>query len=288
MTAFQQSDEGHTVRREMEPLALDEVTEGQLHEAAEANMVRHMGWAHERIPGMSVVADEGLTRIDSGLMTDTFNVVCRARLTDDSRDRRIAEVTDYFRSVGRPFSWWVGPADRPHDLGVALMRTGLMEAESEASMAADLRSLPPPESLPTGLGIERVRTEEQVRAFGMTLFGGNVSPDLPDLRFYEIAAPVLLSEECPLWFYLGYVNGEPVATCEMTLGGGVVGLYNVSTLESHRRRGIAGALVRHCSSDAEEQGYRTVVLQASEEGERVYARFGFRVTGRFTEYKPPA
>ena len=38
----------------------------------------------------------------------------------------------------RPFSWWVGPVDKPDDLGELLRAEGLEHAETELAMAADL------------------------------------------------------------------------------------------------------------------------------------------------------
>ena len=61
---------------------------------------------------MQVLAESGLVLIDSGLPCDTFNIICRARLTADQAPQRIREAIAFFHSVGRPFSWWVGPAER--------------------------------------------------------------------------------------------------------------------------------------------------------------------------------
>jgi GNAT superfamily N-acetyltransferase len=131
-----------------------------------------------------------------------------------------------------------------------------------------------------------VRTPEQVREFAAVNAANWDPPDPHVLRFYEAAAPVLLTPDSPLWLYVGYLGDCPVASAELTVGGGVVGLYGISTLAAYRRRGIGGALTLRPLRDARAAGYRVAVLQASADGVGVYARVGFVPTGRFTEYKP--
>jgi hypothetical protein len=264
------------------------MTAAELAEAGTDNLVLHMSWVQRRVAGMRVQADDQLVLVDSGLPCDTFNTVCRARLAGSAVPARVASALAYFRDVGRPFSWWVGPADLPADLGGALLAAGLEAAESEVGMAADLDALRGPEAGPPGLRIERVRTAEQVRDFAAVNAANWCPPDRDVLRFYDAAAAVLLTEGAPLWLYVGYLGGGAVAAAELTVGGGVVGLYNVSTLAAYRRQGIGGALTLRPLLDAQAAGHRTAVLQASAAGVGVYARLGFVATGRWTEYKPAA
>ncbi len=267
---------------------LPELSPARLAEVAAANLVTHMSWVQERVPGMHVRADEQLVLVDSGLPCDTFNVVCRARLAPQTVADRVAGALTHFRGAARPFSWWVGPGDLPAELGDSLRAAGLEASESEVAMTADLDSLPAPPPSPPGLRIERVRTPEQVREYA-TVNAANWDPPDPNvLHFYDLAAPALLVPETPLWLYVGYFDGRAVASAELTVGGGVAGLYGVATRAAYRRRGIGGAMTLRPLQDAEAAGYRVAVLQASAEGVGVYARAGFGPTGRFTEYKPPA
>jgi GNAT superfamily N-acetyltransferase len=270
----------------MNTLARQDMTASQLAEAADANLVTHMSWVQRRVAGMHVREDGQLVIVDSGLPCDTFNFVCRARLAAEAVGPRVAEALAYFAGVRRPFSWWVGPADRPADLGDALRAAGLEAAESELGMAADLEAARLNDEWPPGLRIERARTGEQVREFAAVNAANWEPPDPDVLRFYEIAAPLLLAGDAPLWLYVGYLGERAVASAELTVGGGVVGLYGISTLAGYRRRGIGTALVVRPLLDARAAGYRTAVLQASAEGAGVYARVGFRPSGRYTEYKP--
>jgi ribosomal protein S18 acetylase RimI-like enzyme len=268
--------------------SFDDAAAEQLHVASEANLVTHMSWVQRQTSGMRVYADNQLTVIDSGLPTDTFNCVCRARLAEDSLHERIAQVITHFQTVQRPFSWWVGPADRPYHIGQALLKAGFEAAESEVAMAAELNGLYMTDLAPHGLQIERVRTAKQIHDFAMVAAANWTPPDLAVVRFYEAATPVLLVPDSPLWLYVGYLGAEPVATSELAVGGGVVGLYNICTLEARRRKGIGSALTLRPLLDARAQGFRTVILQASANGLGVYTRLGFRATGRYTEYKLPA
>ena len=125
------------------------------------------------------------------------------------------------RQVERPFSWWVGPGDRPSNLGDLLVDAGLLRAETELAMAADLAALQP-QPVPAGLEIRRVRTPAELEDFAQVIAGPL------EQHFYALAAAALLAHDSPQWFYIGYLDGRPVATAELTVGGGVAGLYNVS------------------------------------------------------------
>ena len=108
------------------------------------------------------------------------------------------------------------------------------------------------------------------------------------LRFYEIGTAALLDADSPLRAYVGYLEGIPVATSELTVAGGVVGLYNVSTLEAYRRRGFGSAMTLWPLVEAAREGHGTAILQASAAGVGVYRRLGFEPFGDITEFKPAA
>jgi len=261
--------------------------DARLAEDADANFVAHAGWIQGRVPGMRVL-DGGLAVIDSGLPCDTFNLVCRARLDEAAASARVKSAVDHFRGERRPFSWWVGPADRPADLGRRLEEAGLERAETELAMAADLSSIAADVSVPEGLRIVRARSDGEVADFAAVQAANWNPPDAQVVRFYDLAASALLARDCPLRLYVGYFGAEPVAASEATLAGGVAGLYNVATRREFRRRGFGAALTTRPLRDAREQGYRTAVLQAAAEGVRLYERIGFRRFGDITEYKPRA
>ena len=275
----------------METIAVgapEEITAAELAAAADANFAAHAAWVQRRTGGMRVHDGRGLLVVDSGLPCDTFNLVLGARLEAADAAARVRETVAYFAEVGRPFSWWVGPADRPAGLGGLLEEAGLERAESEVAMAASLSELRSADTSPGGLRIVRVRTPEQLRDFARVTAASWTPPDPQVVRFYELTAPALLGPGSPLRLYTGYLDGQAVATAELAVEGGVAGLYGIATLAAYRRRGFGTALTLLPLLDAREQGLRTAVLQASSDGAGVYERLGFRPFGQVTEYKPRA
>jgi ribosomal protein S18 acetylase RimI-like enzyme len=83
------------------------------------------------------------------------------------------------------------------------------------------------------------------------------------------------------------VGGETVATGLAFDHDGDCGVFNVSTLEASRRRGLGTAVTARLLHDAVERGCSTATLQSTPMGERVYAAVGFRDLGRILEYGPP-
>ena len=82
------------------------------------------------------------------------------------------------------------------------------------------------------------------------------------------------------------LDGESVATAMAFDLDGDCGIYNVTTLERARRRGLGTALTALHAHDALARGCRTASLQSTEMAARVYAAVGFRDLGRILEYVP--
>ncbi|HEU5434194.1 MAG TPA: GNAT family N-acetyltransferase, partial [Thermomicrobiales bacterium] len=217
--------------------------------------------------------------------SDSFNVVCGARLTSTAADARVAAVAACFQRHGRPFSWWVGPDSEPSDLGARLTDHGLALTERSIGMAWALTDLPPL-SLPPGVAIRPATTLADLTDFADVLAASGEPPDPVARDVYIRGAPLLLTANVPLRCYVAYLDGEPVGTSECVTVDGVAGLYNVATLPQARRRGVGTALTLAPLIAARAMGCWLATLQAATAGEGVYARLGFVAVAPFVEHKP--
>jgi hypothetical protein len=254
--------------------------------ATRANLVAHCTWLQARATGMRARVTPRLAMGDSGLPSDTFNVVCSARLDRRSAPAEIEAAITWYE--GRPFSWWCAPGDEPADLPELLFAAGLEASEAATAMTADLTALAEAIPAPPGLVVERVSRGTDLRAFATLLAGLADPPDPLVTAFYEAGAAHLLRADCPLLLYVGRLEGHPVATAEVTITGAVAGLYNVSTVVGERRRGVGTAMTLLPLREARAAGARYGVLQAAPDGLGVYGRVGFAPRGRIAEFKPSA
>jgi ribosomal protein S18 acetylase RimI-like enzyme len=253
-------------------------------DAADANLAMHFTYVQRAVEGMRVREDSGVVLTDSGLPCDTFNAACRARLPGEAANAIIHDAIAWFD--GRPFSWWVGPADEPPDLGRRLEGAGLAPDDTEVAMRADLATARLDVPVPIHFEIRRAATAVELGHFAAVNAANWTPPDPLVLAFYERAADVLLDPASPLRFYVGYLEGAPVAASEVTLAGGVAGLYNISTLAAARGRGFGTAMTAAPLRDAAAEGLTTAILQAAPSGVSIYRRIGFTAFGDITEYKP--
>jgi ribosomal protein S18 acetylase RimI-like enzyme len=67
---------------------------------------------------------------------------------------------------------------------------------------------------------------------------------------------------------------------------GDCGIYNVTTLEAARRRGMGFSLTALMLHEARERGCVTASLQSTPMAEGLYSRVGFRDLGRYLEHTP--
>jgi ribosomal protein S18 acetylase RimI-like enzyme len=83
------------------------------------------------------------------------------------------------------------------------------------------------------------------------------------------------------YLVVGYLRGIPASCAMVMFSHSIAGIYWVGTVASARRLGIAEACVRDVTNKALRSGASFVVLQASNFGEPIYQRMGFK---EFTQY----
>ncbi len=83
----------------------------------------------------------------------------------------------------------------------------------------------------------------------------------------------------PMRFFVGYLGDEPVTCAASYIGEQEVGIYMVATLPSARGKGYGGAVTAAAVASAPDL---PAVLQASGDGQPVYARLGFQTVTPFT------
>lgn len=100
---------------------------------------------------------------------------------------------------------------------------------------------------------------------------------------FELDRPVLAVLDDPRMlempgfaFHLGLVDGLAVGTAMTCCIDGVVLIFNVATLPSHRRRGIGEAMTWSAIDHGVQAGCDVAFLQASPDGLPLYERMGFR------------
>lgn len=264
-------------------------TDQQLIDAIEADQVASRVLAPE-VP-VEIHDDADATWGIAGYPDPFRSTVVSARFAEGDADRRIREISAAFAARTTGFLWWVAPFHTPADLGERLLGAGLRFEGTAPAMAMDLDALPRGEALPEGLEIVPVRDEAAHREFINVLaleMGVPEGSPNPAARHHaallETVPPTLASEPIPLR-YLGLLDGRPVATSRISIGGGVAGLYAVATLPDVRRRGFGRAMTLVALEAGRALGYRIGVLQASEDGLPVYRRLGFRTMFDYAVYQ---
>lgn len=81
---------------------------------------------------------------------------------------------------------------------------------------------------------------------------------------------------------LGRRDGQAVAAALVILSHGIGGIYWVGTRDAARRSGLGDGVTRAVTNWAFDQGARFVTLQASEQGQPIYARMGYEIRYGYT------
>jgi ribosomal protein S18 acetylase RimI-like enzyme len=254
---------------------LQDFSEPSVKNAIEANIFEHMclfrHWNQAEIHD----DPEALWSITK-IPYPRFNSVLRAQISPDCIDSVIEMTIARCKLNKVPMLWWTGPATRPADLDSYLMAHGLTHKSDKPGMAIDMFQMKEDPPAPSGLIIEQVTEIGTLQKWCKVFGTGFGLPDFASDAFLDFNSSLGFNSQMPLQNYIGWLNGEPVATSTLVLGAGVAGIYNVATVPDARRMGIGYAMTLTLLREARAKDYRVGVLYASKMGVNVYIKMGFK------------
>ncbi len=268
----------------------------QLEAAVEENLFALFRAMTETLPNSELVESDRLCYHLAFPSNPMFKGVWRTRLAADEVESAIDHTLAWFKERHAPFIfWWTGPDTEPQDLGQRLMARGMLSMEGQMAelahgirqtaagapgMVADLQHINEAAltQTPPGFTIQAVRTEADLLDFKRIFVDSYEIPDWAGQAWVDATLQAGIGQT-PWKMYVGYLNGEPVATNMLFNGAGVASIYAVATLPAARGKGIGGAISLKPLLEARQMGYRYAVLFATEMGVSVYERIGFQLTG---------
>ncbi len=219
--------------------------------------------------------DEHFTRWSTPIPHPWFNGAISSRQPRDGDSDFIEASLSHFRSKNLPScTWWLDPPLECADWQPMLSRYGFHVSSDTPGMALELETLHEPAQDLDGLDVRVVADAESLRAWAKVFTIGYGLP--PDWEKSVHQLQLQLGLGFPVRNYVGFINGEPVATSCLFLGAGVAGIYSVATLPKARGKGIGSAVTLRALQNARELGYHIGILQSSDMGYNVYKRLGFR------------
>ncbi len=187
----------------------------------------------------------------------------------------ITEVARRFREANRQprFEY---PAEVAPALGLLLDEQGYIEARHMPLMA--LR-WPSRVVLPGGLEITNASTLVDLRAhIHVYHLGFEIEPptdldEMLELRYEEIRQGKRL-------FLTASLYGVPIATAQLILSDDSAEIVGVTTLKTHRQKGVGAAITHGAVLQAQQHGVQLIFLaSANEQASRVYRKLGFQEVG---------
>ena len=260
------------------PALVQDLTPAAVIPALEANLVA--SWRlFSCLPGAELHDTADLLWVATDIPFAPFNGVLRTCLPPQAVDGTITTTLQHFVRRQVPMLWLVTPSTHPPDLGQHLVAHGLVPVVDDPGMALALHTLPTDLPTPSGFTVTRVDDLASLRAWASFA-------DQPGVADALVAwgSATGFAAERELYHYLGRLEGRPVATATLVLGGGVAGLYSVMTVPEVQRRGIGALMTVEPLRAAQDRGYRVGVLQASPMGLPLYRRLGFQEYCRIAGY----
>lgn len=246
---------------------------------AEANLLHAVKACAAASAGHAISEHDGFLVAASGVPIRAFNNVLLTRPLSETSPS-LKEVIGRFQSQRLPFRLRV--RDDVDGMTERVLLAAGLEREGGIPPLA-LEPLAVRETGGPGLEIRPVVNELSLRdhvSVVASAFGW------PEPLLGQVFTERLIANE--IWSgYTGYVDGRPVATSQLVVEGRVAGVYYVTTLEGHRRRGFGEALTRHAINEGAVRGCDIASLQASPMGQPIYERMGFRTVCYYRSYVLP-
>ena len=215
-------------------------------------------------------------RYSTGISFFMLNAVIESLIPPEVAIKKIKENITFFEKRQVPFMWMIGPSSSPKNMGELLIKSGFV-LNKLPGMAYNLKILGAERELLNKVEIIKVENVETLKVWNDVFLTGFAMPkNLLSNFLYKAFSFMFLEDRHSASAFLAYFDGKPVASSFVFYEAGVAGIYNVTTLEEARGKGIGTAITLVPLHEAKKLGYEIAILGSSEMALNMYKQMGFK------------
>ena len=219
---------------------------------------------------------DGFFRYSTGIPFPLLNAVIETQIPLEFAIKKIRENITFFGKRQVPFIWMIGPSSSPKNMGVLLIKNGFI-LNKMPGMAYDLKNLKAEREHLNKVEIIKVENIETLKVWNdIVLTGFELPKELISDFFYKAFLFKLLEDKGSASAFVANYNGNPIASSLVCYAAGVAGIYNVTTLEEARGKGIGTAITLAPLNEAKKLGYEIAILHSSEMAFNMYKKMDFK------------
>lgn len=227
-------------------------------------------------------AGYGITQIDAMVASDTFNIVYGGDFTNSLIAQKVSSISHYYTSKQYPFAWWIGPTSWNNSAHEILTSSGLVHAETETGMAAATQDITTKLIPIEGFNYHAVQSAHDLHDFGLVMASVFDPFDTEAIRFYKMIA--LYYNNKKIHMFIGYINQEPATICSCVIDDKFGGIYDIVTNPKFQKRGLGTYMTSIAIQFLKENTCEIIGMQASQNGQRIYEKLGFKPYDLFRVY----
>ncbi|MCR8657490.1 GNAT family N-acetyltransferase [Paenibacillus endoradicis] len=253
------------------------------------NFIHKISFLAEYTDSINVSENDDYIRVDSGLPSDTFNnIVLLNQHLQQSDSAIIEEAIRYFMNKKFPMALWSWE-DGNSDIYQVLKSIGLIKAETNIAMYADLHALFPNKNHTAEFNMIEVSSSKEIEQYGdviVSLFGDSEEA-IQVHAYYKCLSELPLINHSIMKLYIGFFQNEVVSTGSLVFTKDSVGIYDIVTKRECRGKGFGSAMFNFLIAEAQKQYTGPCVLQASPDGINIYKKSGFEPICNVIVYENP-
>jgi len=231
------------------------------------------------MPGTEVFKNRDAVFINSAIDFPGCNIVLNlSEGHDEDAEGFLSRARDFFEQRKPAFSLLL----RDHDDRAIISGCQELKMPMISNNAGMVLDEPVKgKGLPDGAELKWVEDAYELESFKQVAAEAFHDLSLPPAiteKYFALAGRVL--SPYTLWAVV-YYQGEPAAVAMALLSHGIAGIYWVGTIKKARGLGLAEQCTTEVSNASFSLGARKVILQASQFGEPVYRKIGYREITRY-------
>jgi ribosomal protein S18 acetylase RimI-like enzyme len=246
------------------------------------NFESHISSLPSRTKGMMVSKKSNITLVDSGLDSDTFNII---HITNGHHisESEIQAAVYHFEDKSHTYTIWIAKNQLNEKVKSIFAVLDLVCIDSTPGMKLNLLNYSP-EADSSLHDIRMVSSPEDLKSYAQ-LIADQWSPgDKKILDYYDQTSRLILEKKLPIQYAIEYRDGSPVGGIEMCITADTLGIYGLATAKMYRKQGIGNALMTYALKYGKTKNLSNAVLQSSALGYGIYKKLGFKIMTEYFEY----